>query len=204
MAQKVIKTKYLPNSDKKEVVFKLIEKERGNIFNIVNDLILVADVKTGMLVDANLTAQNILGKNLSQIRTMHQSQIHLPSEAVKYRQIFKQHIKAGRGILQDIYIVDRHKKLIPFDVNIKLLKINHKMYALGIFRNSSERNKTEEELKISLDKYEVLADNNPDFIFVVDRNYKILNLNRSAANLLRKKPESLIGQSIKQIFPPSN
>lgn len=203
MTQKVVKPKISTASYKKNDSFSLAKNTREQIFNLASDVIFVADIKTGMLVDANLSAQKLIGKNLNQIRKMHQSLIHPKSESLKYKKIFKKHVQMGHGVLRDIYVINRKGKSVPFDVNIKIFKSRNNTYAVGIFRDATERQKIEKQIQISSDKYKTLSDSNSDFIFVVDRKYKILNLNKSATTLLDRSIDQLIGRSIRSIFPPN-
>ena len=151
----------------------MIENERHEFFNSASDVVLVADVKTGMLVDANLAAQKFFGKDLKSIRRMHQSQIHPKSERAKYRQLFKKHMKQGSGILKDLYIVDKNNKSIPFDIGLRLMVIGGRTYALGIFRDISERKKSEIALQKSEEKYRSLVNNTQDIIYIADSDYKV-------------------------------
>jgi PAS domain S-box-containing protein len=51
-------------------------------------------------------------------------------------------------------------------------------------------------------KYKALAETAQDYIFIIDRNGNVEFVNIYAANIIRKKPEQLIGLPLKNIFQP--
>lgn len=201
MAQKVVKTKHQKKSNQQDDIFGSLKNIREYFFDLANDAIFVADAKTGMLVDANIKAQKLIGKSLIQIRKMHQSQIHPKSETSQQRKSFKKHVRRGQGVLQDVAVVNSHGQQILFDVNIRTFIHQGHSYAIGIFRDATERQKNEKQIQKAANEYQLLSDSNSDFIFVVDRKYKILNLNKAAVSLFGQKKERLIGKSIRSIFP---
>jgi PAS domain S-box-containing protein len=52
------------------------EGQYRDIFRASREALLVADGKTGMLLDANPAAIALLGRSLEEIRTLHQSEVH--------------------------------------------------------------------------------------------------------------------------------
>ena len=72
------------------------------------DAIFVADTETGMILEANSKAAELLGIPADQIVGMHQSQLHPPEEAEQYAEIFREHIqKESAHILEDLYLCNK-------------------------------------------------------------------------------------------------
>lgn len=65
----------------------------------------------------------------------------------------------------------------------------------------TERKEAEKALRESEEKYRVLIDNASDFIFMVDREDRVLSLNKAAARLLGREPEEIVRKSIYDLFP---
>lgn len=194
MAMKNAKTSHLTTASKKADVFQLVEKEREHFFNLANDIILVADTKTGMLVDANMAAQKFFGKNIKEIRKMHQSQIHVPKDRAKYKKLFKQIIKTG-GTQSDIYILDRHNQLVATDVNANFIKIGKRLYVQGIFRDVSDRKRIEAELTKQKRKFETIFDLLPDFVIYKSKDDKFLEVNKALVDFVGLPKEKIIGKT---------
>jgi len=185
----------------KKEIYKLIEKERGSFFNKVSDAIFIADTD-GKIIDANKAAQKMTGWSLKELRTMHQRDLH-PKEANKqFSGSFQKHIKSGGGTISKVSVLTKSGKLLNVNISAGLININGRGYIQGIFNDVTKEHQLAEKLLKQLSDYQVLSDNNSDFIFTLDRNYNILSLNKSAFKLFRGKSKSLIGKSIKSLFPP--
>ncbi|MFC1966505.1 PAS domain S-box protein [Chloroflexota bacterium] len=65
----------------------------------------------------------------------------------------------------------------------------------------TERKKVEEALKESEGKYKALVENATDFIYMIDKDNRVLSLNESGANLFGKAPGELIGKLLFDLFP---
>lgn len=64
-----------------------------------------------------------------------------------------------------------------------------------------EHKQTEETLRENEEKYRTLVENATDFIYMIDRNFRVLSLNKAGARLFRKEPEEIIGKLIFDLFP---
>jgi PAS domain S-box-containing protein len=62
-------------------------------------------------------------------------------------------------------------------------------------RQTIGRMKEEEE------RYRTLADNMSDYVYMIDEKFRVLSLNRSAAEIFGVKPEEIVGRSIFDLFP---
>ena len=54
----------------------------------------------------------------------------------------------------------------------------------------------------SADLYRILAESALDYIFIIDRNFRILYINKIAARLVGESAESIIGKSLESLFRP--
>ncbi|MBN1384339.1 MAG: PAS domain S-box protein [Elusimicrobia bacterium] len=63
------------------------------------------------------------------------------------------------------------------------------------------RVKMETELRKNEEKYRILVEGAADFIFMIDKDNKILSINKSALMFFEKKSEEIIGRSIFDLFP---
>ncbi|MBN1780398.1 PAS domain S-box protein [bacterium] len=72
---------------------------------------------------------------------------------------------------------------------------------VGAIRDIHERRKAELALRASEVKYRALIENMTDSVFLIDRQNRVVSVNRFAAHFLNKKPEELIDRHIRDLFP---
>ena len=77
------------------------EKNRG-LMDHANDAIFIADAATGMLIDANRKAQELIGRTLEEIKTMHQTDLHPPDKKELFPEVFLQHAREGTALQTEI------------------------------------------------------------------------------------------------------
>lgn len=159
-----------------------------------NDAIFVGDPETGKLVDANLKAQKLIGRTLDEIVRMDQSDLHPAEEKGKYQEIFKQHIKDGKAITQDLFVVHKNGQLIPVDISANLVEIKGRKLLQGIFHDLSERQGMESALKESEEKYRQIFEGISEGIYRSTPDGKLLFANPSLIRMLGyKNPEDVQG-----------
>lgn len=122
------------------------EERYRRLFESANDAILVADPETGIIVGANTAAEQLLGKPCEEIVGIHQSALHPPDEADRYRELFWEHVRTGKGVSQDLFVHHKTGRMIPVEISASTTTIGGKPVILGIFRDISERRRAEEEI----------------------------------------------------------
>ena len=121
------------------------------------DAIFVADTETGMILEANSKAAELLGIPTDQIVGMHQSQLHPPEEAEQYVELFREHVqKESTHILEDVYLCNKDGEKIPIQIKASVAQFGDKKVIYGIFHNMSEQKKLWKQLETSEKKYEEL------------------------------------------------
>jgi len=65
----------------------------------------------------------------------------------------------------------------------------------------NERKQAEEQTRESEEKFRSIVENSTDQIFMLDKDYKLLCINKTAADISKKSPQEMIGTSIFTIFP---
>lgn len=125
------------------------EIKHRNLFEHTRDAIFLADAQTGILIDANLAACNMLGLPRKKIVGMHQSQLHPPEEAERYKTIFQNHVEKGRAITEELYVQRADGQRVPVDISASVVELAGKPIIQGCFRDITERKQVEEELRKS-------------------------------------------------------
>jgi len=148
-----------------EEALKESEEKYRKLMESANDAILIAEVDTGIIIDANPQAQELLGLPREKIIGMHQSQIHPADEAEKYRAKFRDHCKEGGVLAEDIFVVDAAGRHIPVEISAGAIEVRGKNLIYGIFRDLTERQRSAEALRQSEEKYRMLVSQIPAVVY---------------------------------------
>jgi len=132
------------------------EKNKG-LMDYANDAIFIADAETGMLLDANNKTQALIGRTLSEIQSMHESELHPKEEEEKYRAYFKKHALEGMGLQEEV-VVDQKGNRIPVIVSAAILNLGGRRCMMGIFHDISDIKKAHDALQLANKKLNLLAE----------------------------------------------
>jgi PAS domain S-box-containing protein len=125
------------------------ETRYRSLFDNANDAIIVADAATGMLVDANRRALEMIGRSLEEIRTMHQADLVPPELAAAAQGRFQS--VARRESSGEPRFIIRHQDGHDTPVEISSSEIQDESgrhLLVGVFRDLSERERAEAELAL--------------------------------------------------------
>jgi PAS domain S-box-containing protein len=149
------------------------------------DAIFVADTETGMILEANTKAAELLGIPADQIVGMHQSQLHPPEEAEQYAEIFREHVqKESAHILEDVYLCNEAGEKIPIQISASVAQFGDKKVIYGIFRDMSEQKLLQQQLTATEQKYKELYRNARAALFRTRiSDGTLLDCSRAAARL---------------------
>jgi PAS domain S-box-containing protein len=118
------------------------------LFNAVRDAIFVADIDSGMIVDANLAAEALCGWSLAELRSRHQTQLHPPDVAQRARQGFENDTRVPGLTAGFVQHKDGHR--IPVEIaSSHFSGPDGRRMLLGVFRDTTERNVARERLRES-------------------------------------------------------
>lgn len=124
---------------------KTSEAQYRALIEAANDAIFIADASTGVLVDANKKAEELIKRTRAEIIGMHQTQLHPGEEREHYRRIFEKYVLKGHGITREMVAVDRDGRRIPVEISASLVKgTGDRWFLQGIFRDLRARHRAKE------------------------------------------------------------
>jgi PAS domain S-box-containing protein len=145
--------KELKEREQAEKALRESENKFRNLFENAKDAILLADTETGILLDVNMAGCKMLGLPKEKIIGKHQSEIHPPDLADKYKQVFQDHIQKGTVIDEDIVVQRADGVQIPIDISTNLLELEDKTIIQGTFRDMTERVRMDKAIHESEEKF---------------------------------------------------
>ncbi|MFC1895353.1 PAS domain S-box protein [Thermodesulfobacteriota bacterium] len=188
-----------------EVFDKLAESsERYRLlFDTANDAMLLAEIATGIIVDANIEAERLLGISRAKLIGSHVTEVN-PTPGGRAGEVFEYIAEqASRGHKAVMSIRRNDGQRVVVEISSSTFEAGGKKLMLGIFRDITERQKAQEGLKESEAKYRALFEHVNEAIFIADvRTNKILDANPQAEQLLGRTRQEIIGLHQSKLHPP--
>lgn len=164
------------------------EKFYCNLFEQVADGIFVG-INKGEIIDANKSACNLTGYRKNELIGKNIKQLFNPNELEK-KPLRYDLIKTGNIIKREREIVCKDGKVIPVEMNTKILEDGR---MLALFRDISNRKTTEKTLVDSEEKYRNVINYAPLGILHYDQYGVITDCNQNFVNIIGSSKEQLIG-----------
>jgi PAS domain S-box-containing protein len=122
------------------------EAKYRHLFEELGDAAFLGDPETGIILDANREAEALLGRRREEIIGMHQTELHPPGEADRYRAKFAQHVERGRAADYDGEVAREDGSIVPVSISASTVTIGDRRLILGLFRDITEIEQAREEL----------------------------------------------------------
>ena len=191
-----------------EEALKESEAQFREFFEKAADAIFIAEIETGILVDANEAASRLLLMPRNQIVGLHQTQLHPPDKEEFSKETFHDHKKT---IMQEEIAIPFENYVIRSDGSLKPVEIlaaevlyKGKKCLQGTFRDITERKASEEALLESEEKYRRMVDLSPDAV-IIHAEGKIVFANASTYRLTgATSSDQLIGKPVLDFVHPDS
>lgn len=122
------------------------EEKYHALVETAGDAIMVADAETGIVIDANRKAEELMGIPREELVGMHQSELHPREDREAYIELFREDVRRGVSERQ-FYIERRDGRKVPVEISTATLELGGIKVIQGIFRDITERRETEEKLR---------------------------------------------------------
>lgn len=167
------------------------------LFEGAQDAILVADIESARVVDANVEAELLFLRPREELIGMSTTAFHPPRLSAPYAEAYARHIRAGRGGPDEMKIVTADGDIVDVEISSNVIETadGHRLIQ-GVFRDIRQRKQSEAELKLAARVFESSQESimitNADSI-IVSVNPAFLEMTGySAAEVIGHNP-SLIG-----------
>ena len=190
----------LSERKQRETALENTKQKYAKLVETAPDAIFIADAETGTVEDVNQAAVSLTGKTREELCGLHQSELHPPEQAEQYTANFQEHVKRG-GVRGDSTSVIRHDmdqhvvhddgSRVPVEVSSGVTELDGKTVIQGIFRDISDRQEWEEELRQEQDLTERILETSPIAIGVFTPDRKLVRANEQV--------EEILGVSVDQL-----
>jgi PAS domain S-box-containing protein len=179
----------------KENAQKLRESEEKyrTQFEEALDAIVVADAETGIIIDCNRAASELVGREKSELIGKHQRILHPPEEIIgDFSRTFKQHLKEKEGQILETQVITKKGEIKDVAIKANIFEFQGKKMLQGVFRDITEQKKAEMALRLSEEKYRELINGMNDTAWVIDFDAKFIDVNDTAVKVLGYSREELL------------
>lgn len=186
-----------------EQALKDSEERYRTLFEGVPDAILIADLETGCIYDANPSAARLLGRSCQELIGLQQAELHPPGILARTQVSFQEHAAAARagnisGPFEHL-VLRADGSEVPVEIMTQPVVVNGKLMMQGVFRDISARKQAELSLRASEQAFRAVVENSPDVIIRYDREGRRIYVNPefervnhlTAQQVLGKKPLEL-------------
>ena len=173
-----------------EAKLRQAEQKYRKLVESAGDAILMADAETGIILEANQMAEQMLGRGRDEIIGLHHSQIIPPERFKAYAQIFQQHVEAGGVFQEELELLHQVGTTVPVEVSATTLELQGKRVVQGIFRDISDRKQAEQALKQAKVDAEVANRAKSEFLANMSHELRTpLNGILGYAQILQEEPQ---------------
>ncbi|MCL4802070.1 MAG: PAS domain S-box protein, partial [Burkholderiales bacterium] len=159
------------------------------LFEMESDAILLVDVDTLALLDANRAATELYGYGRDELLRMKATEISVEPEET--RAAIHQHTGTVRIPLR--YHRRKDDTVFPVEISSNLLELGGRRILLAAIRDITERKRAEQKLRQSEERYRLLFEMESDAIVVVDvETQQYLDVNRAAVELYGYSREEML------------
>lgn len=123
------------------------EERYRKVVEAAADGIAVADVASGLLVEINPRLADRLGYDPAELVGQHHEVLYAPEDAALNVATFKRHARGGVREIEAYWLQTRDGERVPFEATSSTTKVGGRLLIQGIFRDATDRRKTEEALR---------------------------------------------------------
>jgi PAS domain S-box-containing protein len=192
-------------SDKLQVAesVKKIEERYKILFSNINDAVFVHEFTEeslpGKFLEVNDMACEKLGYTREELLTMRPMDIDA-KESLALIPAMMEKLARDKHVVWEGAHVTKSGKKIPVEISNHLFEMEGKPVILATVRDITDRQRSEELIRKSEEKYRKIFENVQDIFYQADINGRIVEISPSIERYSGYKPEELIGMSIDDVY----
>ncbi len=132
------------------------EEKYRTLIETDNDAVFIIDAETGIILDANKKADDLLGMPHEKIIGMHQKEIHAEEDADQCAKILDDSLENGGVVAGDVCVFNRGGKKIPVEISVTVVERHGKKVIQSFFRDITKRKHAEDLAKERLQRLTAL------------------------------------------------
>jgi diguanylate cyclase (GGDEF)-like protein/PAS domain S-box-containing protein len=175
------------------------------IFDRVGDIILLRDPDTGIIVEANAKATELLGYTQEELRKLSFADLsaNVPPYTAQEAMNWLARARQGETPIFEWRAKKRDGSLLWLEVSPRRAEIGGSPYILVLARDISGRKQADAALQESEERLRAFFDNAKALVWIKDLDGRFLMVNRYTEQVLGRSRDQLLGRTVAEIFPQS-
>jgi len=131
-----------------EEALRASEEKYRKQFEEAMDAIFIADAETGIIIDCNRAASELVGREKSELVGKHQRILHPPEKIEgEFTRTFERHLKEEEGQVLETQVITKKGEIKDVAIKANGFELGGKKLLQGIFRDITKRKRMEKERK---------------------------------------------------------
>jgi PAS domain S-box-containing protein/putative nucleotidyltransferase with HDIG domain len=189
--------------ERAEAALRASEERYQTLIALANDAILLVDVASGTILDANRKAEELFGLPRERLIGMRQLDLHPPGEQEHCRMIMADAVASGKLRTGTACSSHRDGRTIPTEVSLSVIELEGRTVVLAIIRDVSERRQAEELLRREKERAQTYLDIAGVILVVIGADERVSLINRKGAAILGTPEEQIVGANWFDGFVPA-
>jgi PAS domain S-box-containing protein len=185
------------------VALRQSEEKFRTIFDMASDGILIADAKTKKFLQGNNSICTMLGYTKEEIESLTIDDIHPPHDISHVLDEFEKLVK-DEALAGDLPVLRKDGSIFYAAIGGSPVIIGGKNYALGIFRDITDRKRSEEALRGSIELFSAFMRHSPIYTFmkeVTPTKSIVLQASENYRDMIGIPGSEMVGKTMGELFP---
>jgi PAS domain S-box-containing protein len=122
------------------------EERYRSLFDHANDAILIADLRTGQILDANLMAEKLTGYDRPTLLNLHLTALHPLDSRLRYQEFYETLRQVRTGKIRDAVVWRRDNGKLPVELSANIISSETEGVIQTLLRDMTEQQKLERQL----------------------------------------------------------
>ena len=180
------------------------EKIFENIFENIIDGIVLADVETKEIAKCNRAICQMLGYTKEELVGISIFKMHPENSRAHVEKLFNQLLSKEIEIAKNVSLIAKEGHLLTVDIASSRICYNGRAHLLGIFRDVTEREKIQNNLRQSEERFRALFEQ-ARVAIAISRSEKIIFANKRFLQMLGYNDDSeILGKNFFDFVAPSS
>ena len=180
------------------------ETRYRHLLDAANDGIVVANLETGVILDANRRAAELIGQPVTRLVGMHQADLHPPGERERWHALLAEQRRTGQATTADLHLRHADGHDLPVEVSAAVTQLAGHAVVQSLYRDVTERRRAEEDLRESEERYRNLFENAIDLVYTHDLRGNLTSINEAAERLSGYSRAEACSMNIADIVAPDH